>query len=158
MSDLLFFPMAMPGEMLHSRITRYHFLSGNKTVGETFRDLFGSDVFSIGTLPKQLEVLAARLPGDAEANLEELICTNTTFPLYRPFLGIGQEGNDGAAGLSFCSVARVPRREGSVYGKAKLCPTCVQQDLLELGYAYWHRSHHIPVSYTHLTLPTIYSV
>ena len=144
MSDLLFFPMAMPGEMLHSRITRYHFLSGNKTVGETFRDLFGSDVFSIGTLPKQLEVLAARLPGDAEANLEELICTNTTFPLYRPFLGIGQEGNDGAAGLSFCSVARVPRREGSVYGKAKLCPTCVQQDLLELGYAYWHRSHHIP--------------
>lgn len=144
MSDLLFFPMTMPGEMLHCRITRYHFLSGNKTVGETFRDLFGSDVFSIGTLPKRLEVLAARLPGDAEANLEELISTNTTFPLYRPFLGIAQEGNDGATGLSFCRVARVPRREGSVHGKAKLCPSCVQQDLLELGYAYWHRSHHIP--------------
>jgi len=144
MSDLLFFPMSMPGEMLHSRITRYHSLSGNRTAGETFRDLFGSDPFSVGMLPKQIEVLAARLPGDTESNLDELICTNTTFPLYRPFLGINQGGENATVGRSLHDVARIPRREGTVHGKAKLCPTCVQQDLLELGYAYWHRSHHLP--------------
>lgn len=144
MSDLLFFPMSMPGEMLHSRITRYHSLSGNRTTGETFRDLFGSDPFSIGMLPKQIEVLAARLPGDTESNLDELICTNTTFPLYRPFLGINQGGESATVGRSLHGVARIPRREGTIHGKAKLCPTCVQQDLLELGYAYWHRSHHLP--------------
>jgi len=144
MSDLLFFPMSMPDEMLHSRITRYHFLSGNKTAGETFRDLFGSEPFSVGMLPKQIEVLADRLPGDTASNLDELICTNTTFPAYRPFLGIGQELEGSALGRSFSGVVRVPRREGAVHGKAKLCPTCVQQDLLEVGYAYWHRSHHLP--------------
>lgn len=144
MSDLLFFPMSMPDEMLHSRITRYHFLSGNKTAGETFRDLFGSEPFSVGMLPKQIEVLAERLPGDTVSNLDELICTNTTFPAYRPFLGIGQELKGSALGRSFSGVVRVPRREGAVHGKAKLCPTCVQQDLLEVGYAYWHRSHHLP--------------
>ncbi|MEE4231007.1 TniQ family protein [Pseudomonas viridiflava] len=144
MSDLLFFPMSMPGETLHSRITRYHFLSGNKTAGETFRDLFGSATFSVGMLPKQIEVLATRLPGDTESNLDELIFTNTTFPLYRPFLGINQGGDCAGTGLGLHGVARIPRREGTVHGKAKLCPTCVQQDLLELGYAYWHRSHHLP--------------
>lgn len=144
MSDLLFFPMSMPDEMLHSRITRYHFLSGNRTAAETFRDLFGSDPFNVGMLPKRIEVLAEKLPGDTESNLEELICTNTTFPAYRPFVGISQGVESITAGLSVSGVARVPRRDGAVHGKAKLCLTCVQQDLVDLGYAYWHRSHHLP--------------
>lgn len=134
----------MPDEMLHSRITRYHFLSGNRTVGETFRDLFGSEPFNVGMLPKRIEVLAARLPGVTANNLDELICTNTTFPAYRPFLGISDGAKGPLTGHSFIGVARIPRREGTVHRKAKLCPTCVQQDLLELGYAYWHRSHHLP--------------
>lgn len=144
MSDLLFFPMSMPDEMLHSRITRYHFLSGNRTAAETFQDLFGSAPFSVGLLPKQIEVLAARLPGDPESNLDELICANTMFPAYRPFLGVSQGVENAPAGSSLFGVARIPRREGAVHGKAKLCSTCVQQDLLETGYAYWHRSHHLP--------------
>lgn len=144
MSDLLFFPMSMPDETLHSRITRYHSLSGNRTAAETFHDLFRSTPFSVGLVPKQIETLAARLPGDPESNVEELICANTMFPAYRPFLGIGQRGDNVRAGSSLSGVARIPRREGSVHRKAKLCSACVQQDLLETGYAYWHRSHHLP--------------
>jgi hypothetical protein len=144
MSDLLFFPMSMPDETLHSRITRYHFLSGNRTAAETFQDLFGSAPFSVGILPKQIEVLAARLPGDSESNLDELILANTTLPAYRPFLGVGRGVENAPAGSSLSGVARIPRREGAAHCKAKLCSTCVQQDLLETGYAYWHRSHHLP--------------
>ncbi|MDG9929062.1 MULTISPECIES: TniQ family protein [unclassified Pseudomonas] len=144
MSDLLFFPMSMPDEMLHSRITRYHFLSGNRTEAETFRDLFGSAPFTVGMLPKRIDVLAAKLPGDAENNLDELIRTNTTFPAYRSFLGVSQGVESATAEPCFSGVARIPRREGTVHGKAKLCLTCMQQDLLDLGYAYWHRSHHLP--------------
>jgi len=145
MSDLLFFPVSMPDEMLHSRITRYHFLSGNRTAAETYRDLFASKPFCIGGIvPKQIERLANRLPGQSEANLEELISSNTTFPAYRPFLGVRQGPESTAGPLSFDGVVRIPRREESIHGKAKLCPTCVQEDLIDMGYAYWHRSHHIP--------------
>lgn len=144
MSDLLFFPMSMPDEILHSRITRYHFLSGNRTATETFQDLFGSAPFSMGILPKQIEVLASRLPGDPARNLDELICANTIFPAYRPFLGVGHDADSAYAGSRLSGVARIPRREAAVHGKAKLCFTCVQQDLLETGSAYWHRSHHLP--------------
>ncbi|NBB32523.1 TniQ family protein [Pseudomonas kielensis] len=144
MSDLLFFPISMPDEMLHSRITRYHYLSGNRTEAETFHDLFDSTPFGVGMLPKQIEVLAAKLPGDRERNLDELISINTTFPVYRPFLGMRDDAEKGADGSIVSEVARVPRREVTVHGKARICLSCVQQDLLELGYAYWHRSHHVP--------------
>lgn len=144
MSDLLFFPASMPDEMLHSRITRYHFLSGNRTAAETYRDLFDTKPFCMSTIvPKQIETLAGRLPGQSESNLAELISANTTFPAYRPFLGVRQ-GPQHAGEPTFDGVVRVPRREGSIHGMAKLCPTCVQEDLIEQGYAYWHRSHHIP--------------
>jgi hypothetical protein len=136
--------MSMPDEMLHSRITRYHYLSGNTTEAETFHDLFDSTPFGVGMLPKQIEILAAKLPGDRERNLDELISTNTTFPAYRPFLGMRDDLEKGADGSIVSEVARVPRREITVHGKARICLCCVQQDLIELGYAYWHRSHHVP--------------
>ncbi|UVK83112.1 TniQ family protein [Pseudomonas sichuanensis] len=144
MSDLLFFPMSMPDEMLHSRITRYHYLSGNRTEAETFRDLFGSSPFGVGMLPKQINHLAARLPGDMASNLYELISSNTTFPAYRPFLGLSEGMDQEAGGYRVHEVARVPRREVTVHRKARICLSCVQQDLLEVGYSYWHRSHHLP--------------
>ncbi|MGH8425256.1 MAG: TniQ family protein, partial [Pseudomonas fluorescens] len=109
-----------------------------------FQDLFDSTRFRIGMLPKQIEVLAAKLPGDRECNLDELISINTTFPAYRPFLGVRDDAEKVTDGSIFSEVARVPRREAIVHGKARICLSCVQQDLLELGYAYWHRSHHVP--------------
>lgn len=144
MSDLLFFPMSMPDEMLHSRITRYHYLSGNRTEAETFRDLFGSSPFGVGMLPKQINHLAARLPGVTESNLSELISSNTIFPAYRPFLGLSEGMEQEPGGPQAHEVARVPRRESTIHGKARICLSCVQQDLLEVGYSYWHRSHHLP--------------
>ncbi len=80
--------MSMPDETLQSRITRYHFLSGNKTEAETFRDLFDAAPFPLTIIPKQLEALADRLPGDKESNISELLAVNTVFPAYRPFLGM----------------------------------------------------------------------
>lgn len=145
MSDLLFFPVSMPDEMLHSRVTRYHYLSGNRTATETYRDLFASKPFCIGGIvPNQIERLAHRLPGQSESNLAELISSNTTFLAYRPFLGVKQGPENNVGPLGYDGVVRVPRREESTHGKAKLCPTCVQEDLIDRGSAYWHRSHQIP--------------
>lgn len=144
MSDILFFPNSMPDETLHSRITRYHLLSGNMTETESFRDLFGAVPFCLSMLPKQVEVLAARLPGNAESNLEELINSNTIFPAYRPFLGMDARVKVSSSNPGFSGALHVPRRDMSVTGKARICPSCVKEDLIEQGYPYWHRSHHLP--------------
>lgn len=144
MSKLLFFPMSMPDETLQSRITRYHFLSGNKTEAETFRDLFDTAPFPLTIIPKQLETLADRLPGEKESNLSELLAVNTVFPAYRPFLGLSKATLKGPKDSSVFEVVRVPRREGASHTRAKICSSCIQQDLIEFGYAYWHRAHHLP--------------
>lgn len=143
MSSILFFPMSMPDETLLSRITRYHFLSGNKTEAETFRDLFGVAPFQLSIIPKQLENLASRLPGVKESNLAELLEINTTFPAYKPFIGLSKEPSKEFDKV-LSDVARVPRREGTRNSRAKICLACVQADLIECGYAYWHRAHHVP--------------
>ena len=72
--------MSMPDETLHSRITRYHLLSGNRTERETFQDLFGAHPFPVKVIPKQIEDLAERLPGDKSENLNELLAGNTILP------------------------------------------------------------------------------
>lgn len=133
----------MPDETLLSRITRYHFLSGNKTEAETFRDLFGVAPFQLSIIPKQLENLASRLPGIKESNLAELLEINTTFPAYKPFIGLSKEQSTELDRV-LSDVVRVPRWEGTKNSRAKICLACVQADLIESGYAYWHRAHHMP--------------
>jgi hypothetical protein len=141
---ILFFPMSMPDETLHSRVTRYHLLSGNRTERETFQDLFGTHPFPLKIIPKQIEDLATRLPGDKIINLNELLTYNTILPAYKPFLGV-PEISQGVHGESIMPiVARVPRREVSSHSMAKICLSCVHSDLVENGYSYWHRAHHIP--------------
>lgn len=141
MSNILFFPESMPDEMLLSRITRYHVLSGNKKESETFQELFGSIPFSLSIIPKQLGTLASRLPGDKEANLVQLLVENTSFPSYKPFIGLS-EGLRGEETVA--SVARMPRRENSTHNRAKICLSCARADLFESGYSYWHRAHQMP--------------
>lgn len=140
---ILFFPVSMPDETLQSRIARYHLLSGNKTEAETFSDIFGSSPFSLQIIPKKIEDLAERLPGDKEENLLELLNTNTIFPVYKPFSGVLKNKSSDAVSI-IDEVARVPRREVSLHSMAKICISCVSSDLLDAGFSYWHRAHHIP--------------
>ncbi|UMZ12092.1 TniQ family protein [Pseudomonas sp. MPFS] len=140
---ILFFPVSMPDETLQSRIARYHLLSGNKTEAETFSDIFGSSPFSLQIIPKKIEDLAERLPGDKEENLLELLNTNTIFPVYKPFIGVLKNKSSDAVSI-IDEVARVPRREVSLHSMAKICISCVSSDLLDAGFSYWHRAHHIP--------------
>lgn len=140
---ILFFPVSMPDETLQSRIARYHLLSGNKTEAETFIDIFGSSPFSLQIIPKKIEDLAERLPGGKEENLLELLNTNTIFPVYKPFSGLLKDKSAGAVSV-IDEVARVPRREVSLHSMAKICISCVSADLLDSGFSYWHRAHHIP--------------
>lgn len=134
----------MPDETLQSRISRYHLLSGNRTENETYRDIFGTAPFAMKIIPNRIEDLASRLPGDKSLNLNELLISNTILPVYKPFLGVSKENIELRDESIISAIARVPRREVSAHSMAKLCLSCVQDDLIETGHSYWHRAHHIP--------------
>lgn len=144
-STILFFPSSLPDETLQSRIARYHILSGNRTENETFRDIFGTTPFSLNIIPNRIEDFASRLPGDQDTNLNDLLTLNTILPVYKPFLGLAEGGTNILPNRGITStIGRIPRREVSTHSLAKFCLSCVRADLVEQGYSYWHRAHHIP--------------
>lgn len=140
-----FFPHSLPDETLHSRVSRYHFLSGNKTQPLTFRDAFDAAPFPLDVVvPKKISQLAERLPGEAEENLKSLLNTNTLLPLFTSFLGTEDSHKKLNQETSTTALSRVPQRVVGVHGTAKLCITCCQSDETEFGSSYWHRAHQIP--------------
>ncbi|MGQ7244860.1 TniQ family protein [Salinicola sp. V024] len=144
MSMIVFFPPSMPDELLLSRISRYHLLSGNNSEIDTYQDLFGTAPFPMAIIPKQLEILASRLPGTKQDNFIELLKSNTSFPSYKPFVGVSSCAKNPLVQTVSVDVARIPRREVSGNNRPQICPSCVRADVVESGYSYWHRAHQMP--------------
>ncbi|MBU1530507.1 MAG: TniQ family protein [Gammaproteobacteria bacterium] len=140
-----FFPSSLPDETLHSRVSRYHFLSGNKTQPLTFRDAFDAAPFPLDVVvPKKITQLAERLPGEAADNLKSLLNTNTLLPLFTSFLGTENSHKKLCQETSTTTLSRIPQRVVGVHGTAKLCIACCESDEHEFGSSYWHRAHQIP--------------
>lgn len=140
-----FFPSSLPDETLHSRVSRYHFLSGNKTQPLTFRDAFDAAPFPLDVVvPKKITQLAERLPGEAADNLKGLLNTNTLLPLFTSFLGTENSHKKQCQEISTTALSRIPQRVVGVHGTAKLCIACCESDEHEFGSSYWHRAHQIP--------------
>lgn len=143
---LLFFPPTLPNESLISRVSRYHVISGNRTEQLTFGELFSRGGFNLGgVVPGYIEVLAARLPGDADSNLVKILQDNTLLPAFRPFLGRtnAQQSSVGVADVN-AQITHFPRHVVGMGGNAKLCLSCVAEDEQAHGVAYWKRSHQMP--------------
>ncbi|WP_454838514.1 TniQ family protein [Pseudomonas mohnii] len=138
------FPASLPDETLYSRVSRYHFLVGNKSLYKTYDDLFGTTPFRLeAILPKQVNALVNRLPGDPQKALAAIISQNTLIPLYQPFLGRPDNATV-AKSQPISSASRIPRRAVDDHGEARLCLLCVESDAREHGVAYWRRSHQAP--------------
>jgi len=142
-NQLPFFPSSLPDETLLSRISRYHLLSGNKTINLTFDELFSKAPFPLEQIvPPGIEVLAARLPGEQRDVLKKLVLENTLLPLFLPYLS-PQKPNKNSVDPSEL-VSHIPRRVVGLHGEAHLCLHCVEEDKRKHGVPYWHRSHQIP--------------
>lgn len=88
---LAFFPAALPDETLHSRISRYHRLSGNWQERQTLDEIFGTHLLvATANLPSHLNALLAALPEHAQLSMEQLANSATILPYFRPFLRLGQ--------------------------------------------------------------------
>ncbi len=141
--QLPFFPHSLPDESLISRVSRYHILSGNKTINGTFDELFGKKPFSLEqVVPVGIDVLAQRLPGEQRSSLKALLLENTLFPIFLPFLAPNRPSNFATDSSEI--VSHIPRRVVGMHGEAHLCIDCVAEDRKEHGVPYLHRSHQIP--------------
>lgn len=141
-----FFPSTFPGETLHSRVSRYHIISGNSTYNSTIIELFQLTQIALSqVVPPGIDVLAARLPGTATQNLKTIIQENTLLPLFLPFIG-RTEVSESAASDKWLRgmMSRVPRRVVGKHGDSFLCTSCLHEDEQQHGVAYWHREHQAP--------------
>jgi TniQ/Tn7-like transposition protein D len=146
MADLLLcFPKPFPDESLYSLAVRYHKLAANPGYRVTSQELFGSYSRTCGSiLPCCLGALSERLGG--AISVRQLIERFTLLPLYLPFLkdekgrdaAILMEGNRGT-GLKMALGITASRF--LQHASFRYCESCVREDILECGLAYWHRIH-----------------
>lgn len=139
MVAVAFFPQSLPDETFSSRVARYQLMMGN-TSTTAFKELFGHANFALEQIvPPHLETLAARLPGEPSVNLQSFLRENTLLPLFRPFLGKREQGEERTSLIN-----RLPRRVVGKHGHAHLCTQCMVEADERFGFGYWHRSHQAP--------------
>lgn len=140
MSVVHFFPPSLPDETLSSRVARYQLMMGNGSTTTTFKQLFGQANFALEQIvPPHLETLAARLPGEPGVTLHSFLRENTLLPLFQPFLGKREQGEERNSPIN-----RLPRRVVGKHGYAHLCIQCMVEANECFGFGYWHRSHQAP--------------
>jgi hypothetical protein len=147
---LAFFPTALPDETLHSRISRYHRLSGNWQERQTLDEIFGTHLLvATANLPSHLSALLAALPEHAQLSMVQLIDSATVLPYFRPFLSLGQAtqcfqamASQNACGMKI-GIGLVASRIGA-RNAFRFCRQCRAEDEQLHGSAYWHRAHSLP--------------
>ncbi|HJV74891.1 MAG TPA: TniQ family protein [Noviherbaspirillum sp.] len=151
-----FIPPDLPDEALISDVGRYHILSANHTITQTYQELFHCSPFSLNAwIPPHLAKLASHLPGDVAANTRALLQHKTLFPLLQLFSGLtfpespltlrSNRRLDEArppGNLSADNAIQYPKR--LTVEPTRLCVKCMHEDLKSHGVPYIHRSHQIP--------------
>lgn len=140
MATVHFFPQSLPDETFSSRVARYQLMTGNASTTASFKELFGQANFALEQIvPPHLETLAARLPGEPGVTLHSFLRENTLLPLFQPFLGKREQGEERNSPIN-----RLPRRVVGKHGDARLCIQCMVEADERFGFGYWHRSHQAP--------------
>ncbi|CAN7570749.1 TnsD family transposase [Acidovorax sp. LjRoot129] len=139
----------LPDETFFSLVSRHHQLWGHVTSAQTCQLIFGSA--RAGThhdLPNSLGAFSQRtnaLLGEVDFIARE----RTLLKFYAAFAPPGETEN-AVACMSSASVAHLKLRLGILTSRfranhpLKACPQCMEQDLRETGWAYWHLKHQFP--------------
>lgn len=139
----------LPDETFFSLVSRHHQLWGHVTSAQTCQLMFGSARAGVHhDLPNSLGALAQRtnaLLGDVDSIARE----RTLLNFYAAFAPPDETAN-AVACMSGASVAHLKLRLGILTSRfranhpLRACPQCMEQDLRETGWAYWHLKHQFP--------------
>ena len=139
----------LPGETLFSLVSRNHYLWGYEVDWHTNQLLFGNRNAGIHhDLPNCIAAFADRtgnLLGTADAIARE----RTLLRYYGRFLSTDDE-QEVVSVLSGRTVAHLKSRLGLLTSgfranhPLKACASCMEEDVLKHGWAYWHSEHQSP--------------
>lgn len=147
----------LPGETVHSWVSRYHFLSGDHRGVDTLRRCVGARHAVLATaLPTRLGGLCESLglpPRAAERVSEH----HTALPYYRPFLSEAKRAQlarimSGIEGGRLWMGLGLTRAGVRSPARPQCCPACVEADRKAYGVGYAHVAHQLPgvaVCYRH---------
>lgn len=148
---LSYFPTPYPDEIFYSLIARYFLHLGfGMPSRKLLSILFGKEVCKpIIDFPGNLSHFQQQVGDNLKCSLDELINRFTLLPLYSPSITASRKQ------LIFDSMTNP---KVNYYFPAKnisslifpslrcprYCPYCFEEDLINFGESYWHRSHQIP--------------
>ncbi|GKS91915.1 TnsD family Tn7-like transposition protein [Acidovorax sp. SUPP2539] len=139
----------LPDETFFSLVSRHHQLWGHVTSAQTCQLIFGSA--RAGThhdLPNSLGAFTTRTNGSL-GEVDSISRERTLLKFYAAFAQ-QDETENAVACMSSSSVAHLKLRLGILTSRfranhpLKACPQCMEQDLRETGWAYWHLKHQFP--------------
>lgn len=143
----------LPDETLFSLVSRLHFFWGTDAPRKTSRILFGTPHSGcLHDFPDQLSYFAQKTR-EQLGTTESLAAERTLLRYYRLFLSL-YEYETALAALSASEGRLLRRRLGILINRKrvqhplKICPVCMEQDLQQTGWAYWHRQHQYPGVWT----------
>lgn len=139
----------LPGETLFSICSRHDRLWGYRSSAQSAQVLFGRR--RLGTqhdLPSGLDEFVARTQEEF-GSTGEIACSRTLLRFYRPFLAPEMVG-EAVATMRGPVVSHLKFRLGLLTSRfranhpLKACLACMQADVLEHGWVYWHLEHQFP--------------
>ncbi|MDG9929063.1 MULTISPECIES: TnsD family Tn7-like transposition protein [unclassified Pseudomonas] len=144
-----FFPAAFPDETLHSVLSRYARLCGGHSRKAAFTGNRAAVSFTQNVaFPCRLDDLVGSLPPGTDLSVSKIITCHTVLPYYAPFLTEDQiqHARTSMAGdgkwLMLKLGVNASRLEGA--SRVRFCPACLNEDIVRVGAAYWHRVHQLP--------------
>jgi len=139
----------LPGETLHSLVTRQHAFWGHRRVEQTAMALFGHHRKGYQhDLPGYLGELVNRTGGQL-GDVMSLSLDRTLLRFYRPHLSESRERSYASA-MGGGSEAHVRRRliaasaGPKIFHPLKACLACIKEDREFFGWTYWHMDHQYP--------------
>ncbi len=142
-----YFPQFYPDELLCSAVARYHVHTMASCVAHVNKELYGrGQAHTSVALPRGLIDLHKLIEPFIGLSLKELVYRTTLYPYYTAFsnkeasariLRKMLQQREGQRGQH-----RIGGREPPI-SRIKVCQSCINEDVLRFGEAYWHRTHQL---------------
>lgn len=145
---LTYFPTPHPGEWWYSVLCRYHIRSGNTKQQTTVQELLHQPRAPLGAVFPNSTIykICSQLPSELFP-IQELILRHTLFPYYTRFQTLAMKDAmlDKVCRGEMATITSIRKFAEKDTWRPRYCPCCAAEDQEQLGEAYWHVCHQIPL-------------